>query len=76
MSRLAILVALGLAVVACTKQEPPPKPEPTLIMPGSRLLWSNGSEVFWVVCDQGNRIIMSNRGSVTAIPQSCPDGKP
>jgi hypothetical protein len=78
MSRLVILAGLGLAVVACTKREPPPQPAPPpfLITPGSRLLWSNGTDVWWAICDQGHKILMSSHGAVATIPGGCPDGRP
>jgi hypothetical protein len=75
MSRLAILVALGLAVVACTKQEPPPKP--ALITPNSKLLYEDGQgHGVFTYCSGKDRVFMSHAGQFQVIGGGCPTGEP
>jgi hypothetical protein len=73
MKRLAWLL-LGLGLVACGHKDPPPPS--SLVMPGSRLLYNNGTESVWTLCDKGTRVYISNKGGVVLAPGACADGLP
>lgn len=74
MRTLGVVCALGLA--ACSGSKPAPPPPMSLVMPGSRLLYNNGTESVWSICDRATRVYMSNKGAVVVVPNGCLDGQP
>lgn len=75
MKRVLILCA-ALTLVACASKEKEPVQHLPLMTPGSRLLYHNGTEALWTVCDRGARIYMTNGRAIYVVPGGCIDGQP
>jgi hypothetical protein len=75
MNRLWLVAAVLVLATACTTKKEPPPPS-SLVMPGSRLLYNNGTESLWAICDRGSRIYLTNKGAAYVAPGACSDGLP
>jgi hypothetical protein len=67
MSRVALLGGVLLLAGCITKNPPPPAA-------GTRAIYV--PEKITIACDGGNRIFLSDKGSLQVIAGGCPEGKP
>lgn len=71
----AAALALAVFLFGCAS-----KPTTPLLTPGSRLIFHNGTESVWSICDRvGNtsaRIFLASGGGLFVIPGACPTGEP